>query len=377
MSLTTTQADPAADEAAGAGLATLVLAQAAVRANLTSQAVAMATAAARTFRGWYDSDQITEWAGKLATRIESIQRVQAQSTDAYLARATSSIAGTKIRPVGRVDIDSLRTGITHAGAYARAADVYRYQQSILDRSAAQIADADIQDGRALLQGVPIEPPDVIDPIEAAIQRVEAVADMDVQLADRAQSQHFLTEMPESLDIKSWRRVIHPEESAGGSCGLCIAASDRIYYIEELRPIHGKCKCTVLPIVGDKDPGGGLNSLDLKTLYSHAGGTTAGHALKRTRYKVDDHGELGPVLTFEKDSWRGPKKSATDVRPNRRAKTPEERRASIERLLASEERASAKARDLAAADPAKWGSYSSNLEARVAFLRREFASTNPL
>lgn len=358
-------------------IAALVDAQAAARANLTSQAVSVATAAARSFRGWYDHAQISDWAAELATRIESIQRVQAQATDAYLARATSSLAGGRVRPVGRVDVDSLRTGVTHAGTYARAADVYRWQQSQIDATATQLAEAVINGPEAFLAGAPVNPPEVVDPIEAAIGRVQAVADMDVQLADRAQSTRFLTDQANRREIRGWRRVIHPEESRGGSCGLCIAATDRIYYVEELRAVHGKCKCTTLPIVGRHDPGNSLNSLDLKKLYEHAGGTTSGTALKRTRYQINQHGELGPVLTFEKDSWRGPQQTAKDTNAPRKARTPQQDRATLERVLGGQEQAIEKAHALAKADPKKWGPYAAKLDERVAELRADLAALNPL
>jgi hypothetical protein len=285
--------DPEAD---GAALRTLVAAQAANRTNLTRQATAMATQAARTFHHWYETDAITEWATKLAGRIEALQRNQAQTTDAYLARAVSQLIGKRVRPVGRVDVSGLRDGITHAGAYGRAADVYRWRQSQVDQFARKLADADIRRHPDPVSGVELRLPDSRTRSKPRSQRIAAVADLDMQLADRAQSHRFLTEHADQLNITGQRRVIHPELSKGGTCGLCIAASDRVYHPGELRPIHGHCECTTLPIVDGRDPGAGLNGLDLKTLYGNAGNSTSAAALKRTRYKIDEHGELGPVLT---------------------------------------------------------------------------------
>ena len=74
--------------------------------------------------------------------------------------------------------------------------------------------------------------------------------------------------------------------------MCIAAAERIYHIAELMPIHDRCKCTVAVVTEDHDPADELNKADLKQLYEDAGGTSAAH-LKRTRYQVDEHGELGP------------------------------------------------------------------------------------
>src|SRR5882762_3246283 len=127
-----------ADEQAAAQIATLVAAQAAARAALTGQAKALAGQAARSFTAWYDHGRITEWATDLAKRLQALQREQAQSTDAYLARALSLMIGGRIRPIGRVNVADLRTGVTHAGAYGRAADTYRWQQSQLDAFARKL-----------------------------------------------------------------------------------------------------------------------------------------------------------------------------------------------------------------------------------------------
>lgn len=95
-------------------------------------------------------------------------------------------------------------------------------------------------------------------------------------------------------VLEYRRVIHPELSRSGSCGLCIAAADRWYSTAALLPLHANCKCGVAPAGSDYDPGFQLNSDDLKKLYEQAGGTTAA-ALKNVRVKTITHGELGPIL----------------------------------------------------------------------------------
>lgn len=357
-----------ADEQAAAQIAALVAAQAAARAALTGQAKALAGQAARSFTAWYDHGRITEWATDLAKRLQALQRAQAQSTDAYLARALSLMIGGRIRPIGRVNVADLRTGVTHAGAYGRAADTYRWQQSQLDAFARSLATALVDGATALVDGAPLNPEALIVPGDAAVNRVTAVADMDMQLADRAQAHQVLTEHQDRRDIRGYRRVVHPELSKGGTCGLCIAASDRIYQVEDLKAIHGRCECTVLPIVGSLDPGSGLNNLDLKTLYNRAGSTGAVD-LKRTRYKIDEHGELGPVLTD--GTFRTAKQARRDTK-HPQPKTLERTRADIERVLAGELSAQDKARSLAAADPKKWSRYADSLDARIADLRQQLA-----
>lgn len=126
-------------------------------------------------------------------------------------------------------------------------------------------------------------------IKDSFDRLPAVAEMDATAAmNQAVSDRFL-----SSGVKQYRRVIHPELSRTGTCGLCVAASTRVYRMRDLLPLHGGCNCTISPI-GAKDPGLDLTADDLRALYRKAGGTSAAR-LRRTRYRVERHGELGPTL----------------------------------------------------------------------------------
>ncbi|WP_195166894.1 hypothetical protein [Mycobacteroides abscessus] len=130
-------------------------------------------------------------------------------------------------------------------------------------------------------------------------RIDTLVDDNLMLAQRLAQAEIIVQAVDLDDlgkskIIGTRRIIHPELSLSGTCGLCIAASDRIYRVTELLPIHNKCKCTYGIVTEEFDPADELNTLDLSTLYEDAGGTSAAH-LKRTRYQVDEHGELGPVL----------------------------------------------------------------------------------
>ncbi|MDE8648087.1 hypothetical protein PXH69_24210 [Rhodococcus qingshengii] len=126
-------------------------------------------------------------------------------------------------------------------------------------------------------------------------RAKMYIESNVALAEReAETQIYAEAKRKSPKILGYRRVIHPEASESGVCGLCVAASDRMYYVEELKALHNRCKCEVLPVTKDLDPGLTLNEHDLAKLYDTAKGTSA-KKLKQVRYKIDDHGELGPVL----------------------------------------------------------------------------------
>jgi hypothetical protein len=131
---------------------------------------------------------------------------------------------------------------------------------------------------------------------AAQQRITDITDGNLMLAQRlAEQQTLRTAQARDPKVIGYRRVIHPELSKGGVCGLCVAASDRVYHVEDLKPIHVRCKCGVVPVTDAHDPGLHLNRSDLRGLYTDSG-STAGANLKRTRYDVVHHAELGPVLT---------------------------------------------------------------------------------
>lgn len=245
--------------------ADLIAAQAVTRGRLTDTAVHSTTATVRGFSGWYDTAAITTFAERITKHVEAVQRQVAATTDAYLARLASLLTGKPVKPVGPVDVTGLRQGVSHDGAYGRLANEYRWQKSQGN-----------SDSEAL---------------RVVVDRADAMVETDSALAHRAQAQKFMV----VRRIDGYRRVIRPELSRGGVCGLCIAASDRLYHRGDLLPIHARCHCAVVPIINSVDPGHTLNAEDLAALYKRAGGTTAAAALKRTRYQIHHHSELGPVL----------------------------------------------------------------------------------
>lgn len=164
-------------------------------------------------------------------------------------------------------------GVDPAVVWERPAKEYRYQRSL---------------GR-----------DHDEALDLAVHRAETIADDDLTLAMReAAAQH--SEKAEG--VTGLRRVVHPEMSESGACGLCLAASDRIYSPGTLLPIHDNCKCTVAEVTATNDPGNSLNDKSLTDLYETAGGKDAA-TLKGTRWKIDEHGELGAVLVPEKATPR--------------------------------------------------------------------------
>lgn len=133
------------------------------------------------------------------------------------------------------------------------------------------------------------------PTEAMQQVLSRVQEMAVKEVQLAQREHSGQVMSMTAGVVGYRRIVHPERSRTGVCGLCLVAADRIYQSDELMPLHDNCKCTVLPVTTDHDPGLKLNAEDLNRLYT-AGGSTYASDLSAIRVQTYTSGELGPILT---------------------------------------------------------------------------------
>lgn len=132
---------------------------------------------------------------------------------------------------------------------------------------------------------------VSDWLADAMERLQDVMDTDVSAAA---NDGALNVYRHSTRVKMYRRVIHPELSRSGTCGLCVAAASRTYHVSHLNPIHRRCHCTVAPIVGNDDPGFDLYQKDLDRIYKAAGGTGKA-GLANLRFAVANDRELGPVI----------------------------------------------------------------------------------
>lgn len=143
----------------------------------------------------------------------------------------------------------------------------------------------------------------LEALQAADRRLAAILDGNLQRArtiveERSVQQAAAKTVGLDRKVIGYRRVIHPEMSKGGVCGMCVVAADRKYKVGDLKAIHLECKCTVMEIFKDFDPGQQLNGKDLDALYGAAGGNTR-DLLKRVRYTLVDHEELGVVLVGKK------------------------------------------------------------------------------
>lgn len=274
-------------------VARLVNADAVAQDRIQAQGSAQVAAAFSGVQDWADHGAITTAATEAGAVARSTSRLSAASADAYMTRILGATIGGSPRPAGVISInDPLRVGVRDwSSVYGRVADTVRLQ---------------VARGASLDQAVTM-----------GLQRADTMVRWDSGLARREQWRQSLAANPQAI---GWRRVIHPELSREGTCGLCIAAADRIYSIATLAPLHGKCHCTVAPVTRTTDPGGTLNDEDLKRVYESASSTYAAD-LKRVRYNVQQHGELGPVLTDRAHDFRGvgslPKAGPTAAEVTRR------------------------------------------------------------
>lgn len=188
----------------------MVVANAEGRRVLTGNLVSTVAQILHLFTGWYDDLAVRRMAKQIASEVQPVQRVMASQESAYLAQVSSVLSKRIIPPVGPIDVSNLRAGVPVDQVYARLAEQYRWDRSI--GTAEDVARSKV------------------------LTRADVMNQTDVALAARAEAAAFF----DANKVTGYRRVLHPELSKGGSCGLCIAASDRTYYKDQLLPIHARC-----------------------------------------------------------------------------------------------------------------------------------------
>lgn len=331
---TTTQPQQLTAAQIGALLA-LVQAQAAVRQRLTQAAAAAATAAMAGFTAWWDAEEITQMIAQILRVVQPIQRQAATITDGYLTRAATIISGRPQRAAGVVDVRRLRRAMTEEVAdeiLAGVREVVRVDLGRLaDKPSTEVEPSPVwglEDGRVAQDPAEAygriadnyrwsttmlgDSPDKAQ--QKAAVRIATTAETDVTLAVRAQYQKTMS----AQGATGWRRILHPELSQTGPCGLCVVAADRVYKSEDLLPLHNRCVCEVLPVYGRVDPGITLNGDDLAALYEAAGGNTR-EQLRRISVVLTEHGELGPILVHGNQHYRSPQEVARNYASSRRVR----------------------------------------------------------
>lgn len=227
-----------------AELQALIRAQAAVRDQQSRLAQAGVTRAFGQITDWRDPRQTRRAVTASVSVVQAAQRRVATTTDAYMARSTTAITGRRTDPVGAVDVRALRRRLPRDvieqladGGSVSAAQARRAQSRVESVPAEEVYGrvADHVRFATVARG--------ISPEQAALEglrRAAIVADTDVMLADRAQSNRFLTER-RPRGVRGYRRILHPELGSGRPpCGLCVVAADRTYHVQDLMPIHARC-----------------------------------------------------------------------------------------------------------------------------------------
>jgi len=334
----------------------LLKVQASIRQQMRKTAVNAALLPLRTFTGWWSAAEVAKLIARILRTVQPAQLRAARATDAFAAQVLSIMTGRTVRPVGAVDVARLRRTIPpevaqdlvhgrRQPAWLELGDLLDgpnehindpVQMAIDDRERRTSVDPGEVYGRAadtyrysvVARG---DSPDVAR--QKAMVRVAAAAATDITLAVREQ---YRAAFDRDV-VEGWRRIVRPELSETGPCGLCVVAADRIYKRADLLPLHDRCVCDVLPIVRGMDPGLDLNSDDLRAIYEAAGGTSAG-GLLNIRVALAEHGELGPVLVNAAHRHRGPLEVAQTIVPERSVRARAQLTSLEESLVALEARA---------------------------------------
>lgn len=262
----------------------------------------------------YDRDEVEQFTASASTAVVRARRYASGVSDAYM-RQVLDLMEVTYAGIPEPALDDPR-GIPIAKEYERPAKVYR---------------------RARLLGM-----DKLLADDRAIARAEQLATMDIALAarDARAARLVLAE-----DVIGWRRLVHPELSAipghppGPVCGLCLVASDRVYRKLDKQQLHEFCRCSIAPVTLADDPGGALQTENLRRIYADAGNATDRQSLAKTRYRVEMHAELGPLLINAEHAFRGPDQVRRDA-PDLAAAAAAELAEVQERLRLLEARATA-------------------------------------
>lgn len=134
-------------------------------------------------------------------------------------------------------------------------------------------------------------------IEAGARRANQLAQTEVQLAKRQVGYRV---RQANQNIVGYIRTLTGSEN----CALCYVASTQRYHKGDLLPIHPGCDCGEMPLYGTDDPGQVINQQRLDATHEavEARFGEFDRSAREIDYRnimVEDHGEMGPVLTWKK------------------------------------------------------------------------------
>lgn len=182
------------------------------RIRVTSRVEA---AAAAMFASLYRDPE--ETVGRVVPLVEAGVGRVVSLTDAYMtAKAVDAGVPMTVKGLPTLAYRDLRS--------RNAEEVYRRPFGALGGQLEQGAELQVALGSA----------------RAALSRLVRT---DLQLAQTHAAREW---MIEDARVVGYERVLGP----GDNCPLCVAASTRRYYREDLMPIHERCGCTVAPVFGE-------------------------------------------------------------------------------------------------------------------------------
>lgn len=238
--------------------------------RLTDRVLALAEQAWWALSDWHTPDEFVRQFLPLLTGAQ-IQTAALQ--DAYIAAIIAEATGAVAVPVGLAPelVTDLRQNTTMADAYARPFHTVWFEQS---------------KGR-----------DFPDALRLGLERLQHMISLDIQLARTHASAVILQQTD---GIKRYQRVLSGSEN----CDICSVAARHIYKISSLMPIHTKCDCTVAPVIEGRPPlANRLNAQrDFTSQESETGPEGKSPTTIAKDVAVEEHGELGPVLTRKQPSY---------------------------------------------------------------------------
>lgn len=135
-------------------------------------------------------------------------------------------------------------------------------------------------------------------VSAGLARAVDIVLTDLQLAKTTTTQNVYR----SAGVTRYIRVL----TGSSSCALCYLASTQTYSTDQLLPIHPGCDCSTAPAPsnfdGTEQLGATHEAIEDRLGVSDSGGRAPDY---RKQLIVQEHGELGPVLTVKGQTFTGP------------------------------------------------------------------------
>jgi hypothetical protein len=251
----------------------------ALSGRLLDQAGRIARQGFISLGSWRDEDA-ARFVSLMGTSLAGIKREAAKLSVAYYAGVAKAEGQRFINPI--IATDALSTAALRNGATTATV----YNRPFVDLRTA------ISQGKSITEAV-----------EAGAWRATNLARTEVQLARRNAG---LTARSGNSNIVGYLRTL----SGAENCALCYVASTQRYTRGDLLPIHPGCDCGETPIYGSTDPGQIIDEERLNATHQAVGERfgrfdLSARDIDYRQITIQDHGELGPVLTVKGQNFTGP------------------------------------------------------------------------